>query len=143
MVDRDLVTRKIALNVDDLRAITSIAQKPRDDYLASPTDELVTERYLERVIGRMIDVNYHLITESGQPPPADYHASFLKLAELSIVDPEFARRIARCAGLRNRLVHEYEDIDPRKVFDSLQAARNDILTYMRCVETYLNGLPER
>ena len=34
------------------------------------------------MIGRMIDVNYHLITESGQPPPPDCHASFLKLGEL-------------------------------------------------------------
>ena len=69
------------------------------------------------------------------------HASFLKLAELKIVDPEFARRIARCAGLRNRLVHEYEEIDPRKVFESLQAATADIVAYMRSVEAYLDGLP--
>ena len=89
----------------------------------------------------MIDVNYHLITEGGQPPPSDYHASFLKLAELEIVDHEFARRIARCAGLRNRLVHEYEEIDPRKVFESLQAARDDIVTYVRSVESYLDRLP--
>ncbi|OFV93136.1 MAG: hypothetical protein A3G76_16780 [Acidobacteria bacterium RIFCSPLOWO2_12_FULL_65_11] len=142
-VDRELITRKLLLIAQDLDTVAPFATKPASTFLGSRIDQAVVERLLERMIGRMIDVNYHLITESGQPPPADYHASFLKLAELSIVDPEFARRIARCAGLRNRLVHEYEDIDPRKVFDSLQAARNDILTYMRCVETYLNGLPER
>ena len=42
------------------------------------------------------------------------HASFTRLAELGVLDAEFARRIARAAGLRNRLVHEYEDIDPRR-----------------------------
>ena len=82
MVDRDLVTRKIALIVDDLRAVTPIAQKPVDDYLASATDEIVTERYLERMIGRMIDINYHLITEAGHPPPRDYYESFTQLAKL-------------------------------------------------------------
>jgi len=45
---------------------------------------------------------------------------------LKILDPEFARRIARGAGLRNRLVHEYNEIDPRKVFESLEAALADI-----------------
>ncbi len=51
MVDRALVTRKIALSVDDLRAVTPIAQKPLDDYRASATDKIVTERYLERMLG--------------------------------------------------------------------------------------------
>jgi uncharacterized protein YutE (UPF0331/DUF86 family) len=57
------------------------------------------------------------------------------------VNHEFARRIARCAGLRTRLVHEYEEIDPRKVFESLQTARDDIVAYVRSVEAYLEALP--
>lgn len=83
------------------------------------------------MIGRMIDINYHLITETGHPPPPDYHASFSRLGDLKILEPELARRIARCAGLRNRLVHEYDEIDPQKVFESLQAARADMPAYLR------------
>ena len=95
MVDRDLVTRKIALIVEDLRAVTPIAQKPLDDYLASATDEIVTERYLERMIGRMIDINYHLITEAGHAPPRDYYESFTQLAKLGILPPALASRVRR------------------------------------------------
>jgi uncharacterized protein YutE (UPF0331/DUF86 family) len=40
-------------------------------------------------------------------------------------------------------VHEYEEIDPRKVFESLQAARDDIVTYVQRVETYVDRLLER
>ena len=140
MVDRDLVTRKIALNVDDLRAITSIAQKPRDDYLASTTDELVTERYLERMIGRMIDVNYHLVTEAGHAPPRDYYESFTQLAKLGILPPAFASQIAACAGLRNRIIHEYDEIDPRRVYEGLQAAVRDIPEYLRRVHEHLERI---
>ncbi len=53
MVDRDLVVRKMAMILDDLRAATPIAEKSLDAYLASDLDEIVTERYLERMIGRM------------------------------------------------------------------------------------------
>lgn len=38
---------------DDLRAVTPLAAKPVDDYLASATDEILAERYLERVIGKL------------------------------------------------------------------------------------------
>lgn len=141
MVDRDLVTRKIALIVDDLRAVTPIAQKPVDDYLASATDEIVTERYLERMIGRMIDINYHLITEAGHPPPRDYYESFTQLAKLRILSPAFASQIAACAGLRNRLVHEYDAIDSRRVYEGLQAAVRDIPEYLRRVHEHVASTP--
>ena len=127
MVDRDLVTRKIALIVDD--------------YLASATDEIVTERYLERMIGRMIDINYHLITEAGHPPPRDYYESFTQLAKLRILSPAFASQIAACAGLRNRLVHEYDAIDPRRVYEGLQAAVRDIPEYLRRVHEHVASTP--
>ena len=140
MVDRDLVTRKIALVVDDLRAVTPIAQKRLDDYLASATDELVTERYLERMIGRMIDVNYHLVTEAGHAPPRDYYESFTQLAKLGILPPAFASQIAACAGLRNRIIHEYDEIDPRRVWEGLQAAVRDIPEYLRRVHEHLERI---
>jgi hypothetical protein len=37
------------------------------------------------LITRMIDINCHLITATGHPPPSDYHASFLNLARISII----------------------------------------------------------
>jgi uncharacterized protein YutE (UPF0331/DUF86 family) len=90
------------------------------------------------MIGRMIDVNYHLLVESGQAPPSDYHASFLRLAELGVLDREFSTRIARCAGLRNRIVHEYDEVDPEKVFDALQSAIADIPAYVERVNDFVS-----
>jgi hypothetical protein len=54
--DRELVTRKMVLITEDLRAVESLARKPVSEYVASPTDEVLAERYLERMIGRMIDI---------------------------------------------------------------------------------------
>ena len=131
----------MALIVDDLRAATPIAQKALDAYLTSPTDEVVAERYLERMIGRMIDVNYHLITDAGHAPPHDYFDSFTQLGKLRILPAAFALQIAMCAGLRNRLVHEYDEIDPRRVHEGLLAAVRDIPEYLRLVHDYVERAP--
>lgn len=90
MIDRDLVIRKLVLIGTDLEALRARARKPIEEYLRSDYDELAAERLLERLIGRMIDVNYHLIVESGEVPPRDYHASFVTLGKLSILPVEFA-----------------------------------------------------
>jgi uncharacterized protein YutE (UPF0331/DUF86 family) len=131
VIDKELVTRKIVLITDDLKALEPLGRKPLADYLASAIDEVLAERYLERIIGRMIDLNYHVLTESGQAPPKDYYQSFTALADIGLLDREFAGRIAACAGLRNRITHEYETIDPALVHGALQAALQDIPVYLR------------
>jgi uncharacterized protein YutE (UPF0331/DUF86 family) len=131
VIDRELVTRKVLLVTQDLRALGPLAAKPVAEYLASATDEVLAERYLERIIGRMIDINYHVLTESGQPPPPDYYQSFTALATIGMLDPAFAKRIAACAGLRNRITHEYEAIDPARVHEALQSAVRDIPEYLK------------
>jgi uncharacterized protein YutE (UPF0331/DUF86 family) len=137
MIDRELVIRKLALITGDLTELKTVAQRSREDYLASVRDELVAERLLERMIGRMIDINYHLIVETGHPPPSDYYESFTRLGTLQVLPPDFARRLAPCAGLRNRIVHEYDQIDAAKVYEALQSAVKDIPEYLRLIQQFV------
>ncbi len=138
MIDRELVTRKLTLILADLQVLGALARKPREEYLASEYDELAAERLLERLIGRMIDVNYHLVVESGEPPPRDYHASFAALGKLGALPEDFARSISAAAGLRNRIVHGYEEIDAGRVHEALGRAIADVPVYARYITSFLD-----
>lgn len=140
MIDVLLVTPKLSLILQDLPALTQLAEKSLDDYMANPVHEVLAERYLERVIGRMIDINYHFITELGHAPPKDYHESFVMLGTLEILPRQFSREIAFTAGLRTRLIHEYDEIDPRKIHEALQVAVVQIPTYLEAVCQYAEKL---
>ena len=142
-VDVALVTRKLLLVARDLDMLSTIQRRGSDAYLVNTVDQAVAERHLERMIGRMIDANYHLLTESGAAPPPDYHASFLELAMLGVLDPSFAKRLAASAGLRNRIVHEYDALDHRRVFEALSAALTDIPAYIAAVDRYLSRIESR
>jgi uncharacterized protein YutE (UPF0331/DUF86 family) len=137
MIDLDLVNRKLVLILGDLQRLAPLAEKEREDFLSAYENELIAERLLERIIGRLIDVNYHLITESGAPPPSDYYESFLRLAPLKIVPADFATRLAACAGLRNRIAHEYDEIDPTLVHDAIRSTAKDIPEYLRLVRAFV------
>jgi uncharacterized protein YutE (UPF0331/DUF86 family) len=137
-IDAELITRKLLLMTSDLSRLRQTADAGVEAFLADAVMQGATERVLERVIGRMIDVNYHVLTETGEAPPSDYHASFIRLGEIGILDPSFAARIARAAGLRNRLVHEYQEIDPRKVFEALLVALKDLPVYLARVKSILS-----
>lgn len=137
MIDKELLARKISLISKDLDDLKEIAKKTAKEFLESKVDEVVAERYLERMIGRMIDVNYHIATEMQKPPPRDYFQSFLVLGELKILPADFARKIASSAGLRNRLVHEYDEIDHQKLYEGLQSAIKDIPVYLEHIAELL------
>jgi uncharacterized protein YutE (UPF0331/DUF86 family) len=138
-IDPELIRRKMRLILTDLDDLRVLGEKDIQDYLSSRTDELVAERLLERMIGRMIDINYHLIVESGGMPPSDYHESFVRLADLGVLSHERLREIARCAGLRNRLAHEYDMIDPQVVHAAIRTALTDIPEYLRALESLVDS----
>ena len=120
VIDKKLIFRKINLIVRDFGKLKSISSLSWREYQKKFDYEALTERYLERIIGRMIDINFHLIIESGFPPPEDYFSSFRMLGELGVISRDLAERLARLAGLRNRLAHEYDAIDERKIYNELK-----------------------
>ena len=140
MIDAELITRKLTLVGEDLRALEPLAALSPEEFATGLANQALAERYLERAIGRMIDVNYHLITELGGAPPKDYFESFVRLADHAVLDGPFARRIAACAGLRNRIAHEYDDIDSDKLHGALRDAIQDVPAYVQQVATFVDSL---
>jgi len=141
MIDRQLIIRKMGLILEDMAAMTRLSQLPRERYLEDSINETLAERYLERAIGRMIDINFHLIIESGQAAPKDYHESFVRLSALGVMAADLAKEMAMAAGLRNRIVHEYDDIDPERVYEALPVAVRLIPLYLDHVQRFIEKLP--
>lgn len=135
-IDKKLVFRKINLIIRDLQRLKPISLLSWPEYQKKFDYEALTERYLERIIGRMIDINFHIIIESGHPSPEDYFSSFRMLGELGIMPRDAAERLAPLAGLRNRLAHEYDSIDERKIYNKLKNILKGSPAYLRAVEKF-------
>lgn len=140
MIDKDLVYRKIKLISKDLKELKRISYLSEKEYFKNPMWEIQTERFLERIIGRMIDTNYHIVTEIGNPTPSDYYESFVELGKLKVLPMEFSRGLASYAGLRNRLVHEYNSLDERKVYNAMKKLMKDTPKYLRHIEKYIEAV---
>ncbi|MGH8434809.1 MAG: type VII toxin-antitoxin system HepT family RNase toxin, partial [Pseudomonas sp.] len=120
----EFVERKLQLITEDLERLGQFRSISYESLIADPLRLAAVERLLERIILRAIDVNEHIITElatGGEEKTTrlTYRDTFLKLSAYGVYDEAFAERIAPAAGLRNILVHQYNDIDHRIVFDSI------------------------
>lgn len=114
MLNKEFVRRKIALIEDELSRLTEFENLTLKEAAEDFKTQAVVERLLERIIGRALDVNQHIIAEKGAhlKSVTRYRETFLRLAELGVYPPDFAAKIAPSAGFRNALVHDYNDIDP-------------------------------
>lgn len=83
-------------------------------------------------------MNAHLLVQQGSPPPDNYYHEFLLLGEKHILPPGLASALAPSAGLRNRLVHEYDDIIDTIVLDAVRTAQDLYPKYVAAVEVHLS-----
>lgn len=137
-VNKDVARRKLTRIIQCLQRIREAGGKTLDDYLSDRDLQFIMERQLELAIGAAVDINVRIIVQSGMGTPADAYTSFLELARHAKVIPMgLAMQLAPATGLRNRLVHEYEEIDHNLVYEGLQGALELFPRYIEAVEAYL------
>ncbi|MFH1968649.1 MAG: hypothetical protein ABIJ84_04655 [bacterium] len=57
-IDEKLINRKITLINIELKRLKALSKLSLRTYLSQTDYEILAERYLERIINRMIDINY-------------------------------------------------------------------------------------
>lgn len=139
MLNHELIKRKLALNQKELERLKAFEHLALEAIAHDPGTYAACERYLERLIGRAIDVNQHIIAELGGITLRiqTYRDTFLALAEIGVYSREFAEKIAPSAGLRNALVHEYNNIDPAILQKSIGEAVREYNEYARRVLAFI------
>ncbi len=142
--DRDVVRRKLDRIIKCLQRIQEAQSKTLDEYLSDQDLQYIMERQLELIIGAAVDANVHILAQSGFGTPADAYTSFTELARHTKAIPSgLAQQLAPATGLRNRLAHDYEEIDHTLVYEGLREAIEIFPQYIRAIENYLASLPSQ
>ncbi len=131
MLDKEFVTRKIKLIQEDLSRLEALKEFSFGEITKDGIKMAAVERYLEKVVMRAIDINQHIVSELGRgnEPLRGYEDTFYALAKIGVYGEDFAKEIAPSAGLRNRLVHEYNNTKEEIIFDSVSDALKDYAKY--------------
>lgn len=140
MIRKDLMRRKIGLIQNELVHLESFKDFTLDQIAADYAKQATVERILERIIMRALDINNHLISSLATKdtlPPKSYKETFLRLADLKIYPPEFGQEISKSVGTRNILVHEYDEVNYRQVYNSIADCLRDYHQYCQYILDFL------
>jgi len=139
-VEKEIIRRKLAVIIDNLKALNPIIDITRDEYIKDIYKRKATERLLQELIEAAIDINTHIIVQTGNTVPDDYYESFIKTGEYKIIPLDLAEKLAPSAGLRNRLVHEYDTLNHSLILDAVKMAGELYSEYVKQIENYISKI---
>ena len=115
----EVLTRKLTLMVKYLTDLKAFENISFEEYLKN---HYTIERLLELLIMTACDIIFHLLSERNEPPPTTYSSAFQRAGELGLIERKLSENLAQAAGMRNILVHGYEEIDNHLVHSTIPDA---------------------
>lgn len=119
MVGEDKILARLHRSEQAVARLRRVYAQGWNAYRADPDLQDISDRNLQVAIERCIDIANHIIAAQGLRLPQSSGDAFSVLAEASLLPADLAERLARAAGLRNIIVHEYLQVDRRLLFESL------------------------
>ena len=138
MVDRYVIQARIA----KIREYVALLRKIRgltdeEHFLKDPLIYGNAERYLQLAIQAVLDISNHIVADMKLSLPADNRQLFEVLAKHKVFSAPLAKKLISMAGFRNVLVHEYLEIDRRRVYRALSDDLGDFEKFIKSVSKML------
>lgn len=136
-LDHPFIEQKLELIAEYAKRLSAVLVYSESEIIADFYKLHTLERLVQLIVDEMVDINTHVIRRSDVRTPDDFQSTFMALADAEIFPREFAVHIAPSVGLRNRLVHRYETIDPTLLIHMAKEEMNDFQEYIKYIEQAL------
>ncbi|MBI5485945.1 MAG: DUF86 domain-containing protein [Deltaproteobacteria bacterium] len=132
-----LLQRKLELLAGFLAELEPLVRPGRQP--GGNLERRAMERLVQVVVEAAIDVNGLLLAARSLPPPGSARESFVSVRDAGLLPKNVAERfILSYVGLRNRIVHDYDTLDPSLVARAASRLLSDARAYARAVASHLD-----
>jgi uncharacterized protein YutE (UPF0331/DUF86 family) len=119
--------------------LTRYAERDCDRYTSDPEAVYASRYLLLTSIEDALSAANHVIASEGYRAPTDYADAFRSLREAGILDEKLAARLEAMARFRNLLIHQYAEVDDRRVHQFLRQDLDDLDAFIAAI---LDGFSE-
>lgn len=93
--------------------------------------------YLTVSIEAILDIGSHILTEDFSVSPESYEDIIIQLGKHNIIDTQLVNTASGMGKFRNKMIHEYADVNIAKVHAYLQTAPDTFELFDQAFSTYL------
>lgn len=136
-VDPENIKLKLQQLEEYVGDVKKLRNKPETVFVPRSDTEILAERHIQKACQAVLDIANHIIAEEGMGAPTMYRELGLILAQHDIVTTDMAKKMVEIASFRNRLVHEYANLDPQIVFRIVHHDIDDLVIFVQQIAAYL------
>lgn len=114
-----------------------LGQLSQEEFLSDYRNTESAKYLFITAIEAAIDLCNHLVSKRGGRAPDDYADCFQSLAELGVIESNFAQCLAQMARFRNLLVHLYWQVDNQRVYQIIQNDLPDLAAFRQAILEWL------
>jgi uncharacterized protein YutE (UPF0331/DUF86 family) len=109
-----------------LGGLGELPRSTEEEFLSDPRTPAAAESFLRRALEALLDLGRHILAKGFGRAAVEYKeiASFLQ--ECGVLDARLAGLMRDMAGYRNRMVHYYDRVSDRELYDLARSGPADI-----------------
>jgi uncharacterized protein YutE (UPF0331/DUF86 family) len=138
MLNRILIQKKINKIENYTKEIEPLLKFSVDEIMSDVLKLRTLERNFQLIVDTMLDINTHIIAAENLKAPDNLQETLSILGEAGILPLEFIEKFAPAVGLRNKIVHDYEKIDQKKVITDLKNEMEQFARYIVYIDEFIN-----
>lgn len=131
-IDTDRVVRKCGFILEQVKALRDLTrQLGKDAILNDPWVYRGVKYALQTAIEALVDVAYHVSAKEFAHAPTDARDALQVLRAQKVISEEDYAVYSAMVGMRNRIVHGYETVDPERVYEVITTGLADLERFVR------------
>ncbi len=136
-VDKDKLRQKLQFMREELTHLRHFQDMDYEEFSREVINEHAATRMLQVLIEAMLDLCAHLVAREGWGLPKSYTDLVTLATKHDLIPQEMKETYQAMVHFRNRVVHLYDDVDKREIYDIIQNRLPDFQPFMqKVIERY-------
>ncbi|MBL7776986.1 MAG: DUF86 domain-containing protein [Chitinophagales bacterium] len=99
----------------------------------------LVERLIEKIVDTAVGINQMILREKFNATIKTAKESFTDLATNGVLNMEFATEISRSVGLRNKIIHEYDQVTTVTLFQAIDICLQQYTEYHKATIIWIDN----
>ena len=138
LTDKFLVLKKLAILREHLGRVRRRRPDSLDAFEADVDVQDALAMSLVVAVQEACEVALHLAADEGWGLPGSYAEAFELLARNGVLTAAHAGGLVGTASVRNRLVHGYATVDPKRLWNDVSAGVDALERYVEAIATFVD-----
>jgi uncharacterized protein YutE (UPF0331/DUF86 family) len=125
--------------------LTSLRALPLDTFDAFRSDSrnvASAESYLRRALEALLDLGRHILAKGFGRAVSEYKEIAVVMVQVGVLDQSQGRLLRNLAGYRNRLVHFYDEVTDRELYEICSGRLGDLEIILDAMVKWVRDHPE-